>query len=337
MKNFESVFPTENTGLSSLGRLGPKLKFVDDFSAIIALYCGTNATLTALVWGSIRLMLRLASSAQDSLRDILDMLEELSFTLPRFQAYEKTLSLDGALEMALIDVYTEVICFYARSIHFFRSHPHVLLRRGAWEEFRTDFSHTIRRIKKQSSIVESEADLARMRNGDVKYQEVLELLEDLKKSKIPEQDDIRCYRLPSELNTRFWGREEVLKAIDAALDPSVRATSLKSLALHGMGGVGKTQIALQYANKSRDRFNVVLWVAAESSISIGQSFLGIARDLGLIKSAEEIQDPAAAISRVKSWLATSREFCFLTSVSIIVFIRPFKIMGHTSRLALTVL
>lgn len=141
MKNLESVFLTENTGLSSLGRLGPKLKFVDDFSAIIALNCGTNATLTALVWGSIRLMLRLASSAQDSLRDILDMLEELSFTLPRFQAYEKTLSLDGALEMALIDVYTEVICFYARSIHFFRSHPHVLFRRRAWEEFRTDFSN----------------------------------------------------------------------------------------------------------------------------------------------------------------------------------------------------
>ena len=162
-------------------------------------------------------MLRLASSAQDSLRDILDMLEELSFTLPRFQAYEKTLALDGALEMALIDVYTEVICFYARSIHFFRSHPHVLLRRGAWEEFRTDFSHTIRRIKKQSSIVESEADLARMRNGNVKYQEVLELLEDLKKSRTPEQDDIKCYHIPSELNTRFWGREEVLKAIDAAL------------------------------------------------------------------------------------------------------------------------
>lgn len=146
-----------------------------------------------------------------------------------------------------------------------------------------------------------------MRTEDVKYQEVLELMEDLKKSKIGEEDDTRCYHLPSELNTRFWGREEVLKVIDAALDPSIRATCLKSLALHGMGGVGKTQIALQYANKSRDRFNVVLWVAAESSISIGQSFLGIARDLGLIKSAEEIQDPAAAILRVKSWLATSRK------------------------------
>lgn len=88
-------------------------------------------------------MLRLASSAQDSLRDVLDMLEELSLTLPRFKAYEKTLPLDGAFETALLDVYTEVICFYARSIHFFRSHPHVLLRRGAWEKFRTDFSLTI--------------------------------------------------------------------------------------------------------------------------------------------------------------------------------------------------
>lgn len=235
------------------------------------------------------------------------MLEELSLPLPRFKAYETILPLDGGLETALLDVYAEVMCFYARAIHFFRSHPHVLLRRGAWNEFRTDFSHTIRRIKKLSSIVENEADLARMRIQDVKYQEVLEVMEHLKKSKIQEEEDIRCYRLPSELNSRFCGREDVLQAIEAALDPSVTTTCLKSLTLHGMGGVGKTQIALQYANKSHDRFNVILWVAAESSLSIGQSFLGIARDLGLIKNDEEIQDPAAAILRVKSWLATSRK------------------------------
>jgi len=56
-------------------------------------------------------MLRLSSSAQDSLLDVLDMLEELSLTLPRFKAYEKTLPLDGALETASLDVYTEVVCF----------------------------------------------------------------------------------------------------------------------------------------------------------------------------------------------------------------------------------
>lgn len=49
------------------------------------------------------------------------MLEELSLTLPRFRAYEQTIPMNNDLETSLLAVYTEVICFYARTIHFFRS------------------------------------------------------------------------------------------------------------------------------------------------------------------------------------------------------------------------
>lgn len=52
------------------------------------------------------------------------MLEELSLTLPRLKFYEKTVSMDSEMETTLLAVYQEVICFYARAIHFFRSHKH---------------------------------------------------------------------------------------------------------------------------------------------------------------------------------------------------------------------
>ncbi len=52
------------------------------------------------------------------------MLEELSLTLPRLKVYEKTVSMDSEMETPFLDVYQEVICFYARAIHFFRSHKH---------------------------------------------------------------------------------------------------------------------------------------------------------------------------------------------------------------------
>lgn len=58
------------------------------------------------------------------LRDVLNMLEELSMSLPRFRAYENTLPMDDALESALLSAYTEMTCFCARTINFFRSHPH---------------------------------------------------------------------------------------------------------------------------------------------------------------------------------------------------------------------
>jgi len=272
-----------------MSRLGPKLKFVDDFSAIIALYFGADTKLTALVWGSIRLMLTLASSAGDTLRDILDMLEELSLTLPRFRTYEDTLPMDRSLETALLDVYTEVICFYARAIHFFRTHPHVLLRRGAWEGFRSDFGRTVRRIKRMASTVEGEADLARMKIDKVKYKEVLELMEGFKKSQIHDNEAIKCHHIPFELNPRFWGREKALRAIKEALSPKESIGSLKAFALYGMGGVGKTQIALQYANRNREQYNAILWVVADNTISMGQSF----QDITILK--------------VKNWLTEARK------------------------------
>lgn len=52
------------------------------------------------------------------------MLDELSLTLPRLKSYEKTVPMGPDLESSLLEIYTEVICFYARTIHFFKSHKH---------------------------------------------------------------------------------------------------------------------------------------------------------------------------------------------------------------------
>ena len=112
---------------------------------------------------SKRLILTLASTAGHTFQDVLDMLVELSLALPRFRTYKQTLPMDSAFSMALLDVYTKVICFYARSIRFFRSHPNILLLCNAWAKFHGDFSRTLRLIKRLSSTVEGEADLARMR------------------------------------------------------------------------------------------------------------------------------------------------------------------------------
>ena len=70
-----------------------------------------------------------------------------------------------------------------------------------------------------------------------------------------------------------------------------------------MGGVGKTQIALRYANQSRDSFDVILWISADNSIKMAQSFLEVAQRLGLVNDSEEAQDSAVARSKIKTWLA----------------------------------
>ncbi|KJZ74929.1 hypothetical protein HIM_05660 [Hirsutella minnesotensis 3608] len=304
--SIQDATPSKYAGVLSLNRIGPRLKLVDDFSAVLALCFGADAALTAAVWGSIRLILSHASSAAETLQDVLDMLEELSVTLPRFQSYEQTLPLNRQLQQALIEVYCEIICFYARAIHFLRSNPHLVLRKNAWQTFRNDFSRTIMRIKRMSSAVESEVDLARMRKDETQYKEVLELLNGMKMSNTDGTKQICYNNIPFAANTKFSGREDVLDTMGEYLDPEAAAPPLKSIALFGMGGVGKTQIAIQYAYRNIDKFDVILWIAADNAIAVGQSFRTIADGLNLFGNEEEIKDAAAAIYKTKNWLAATK-------------------------------
>jgi hypothetical protein len=300
--------PSIYTGVLSLKRLAPRLKFVDDFSAVLALCFGADAALTAAVWGSIRLILSHAASAADTFQDVLDMLEELSLTLPRLQVYEQTLPLNRQFQQALLDVYSDIICFYARTIHFLRSNPHPVLRRNAWQTFRNDFSRTNMRIKRMSSIVEGEAESARMRKDETHYKEVLTLLNSMRIKNSVESKQDNYNNIPFSANARFSGREDILAAIRSALDPESQASLPKSIALFGMGGVGKTQIATQYAYHELESFDVILWISADNAISIGQSFRTIADGLGLFESDDERRDVAVALYKVKKWLATTSLF-----------------------------
>ena len=320
INSFSSVqgdTPNNYARVLSLHKIAPRLKFVDDFSAVLALCFGADAAVTAAVWGSIRMILSHASSAAETLQDVLDMLEELSLTLPRFQVYEQTLPVNRQLQQALLDVYCEIICFYARAIHFLRSNPHLVLRKNAWQTFRNDFSRTIKRIKRMSSTVESEADLARMRKDEIHYKEVLELLGAMKMNNSDSAERIRYNNIPFTANTKFSGREDVLSLIRETLQTETATPSLKSIALFGMGGVGKTQIAIQYAHCNLENFDVVLWVAADNGISIGQSCRTIADELGLLGKDEHMKDTAAAVYKMKSWLATTSTLSWFISHTIL--------------------
>ena len=302
VEQIKTLEPPNAREKAVVNRLDSVLKFVNDFSAVVAVCFGADAKIAALVWGSMRLILTLASSTSDTLRDVVDVLEELSLTLPRFRYYEKSLPMDDTFETALVDVYTEVICFYARTIHFYRRNPHGLLQRNAWVEFQGDFGKTIQRIKRLSSAVEAEAEAARMRLDRSGYAEVLDIMKSLKKSKLSAPVK-SCYCVPYTANPRFWGREEVLERIQKALNPAGGQQGLRTYALWGLGGVGKTQIAIHYASRSRDQYEAVLWVSANNTVQLFQSFRGIAVRLGLVKSEQESEDITSAMMKVKQWLS----------------------------------
>ncbi|TGO14839.1 hypothetical protein BTUL_0047g00010 [Botrytis tulipae] len=69
----------------------------------------------------------------------------------------------------------------------------------------------------------------------------------------------------------FIGRREILARVDSA---HLRSSSSKAgmVVLRGIGGKGKTQIALEYCHMSRSKFEAVLWVDASSENSVIRNF-----------------------------------------------------------------
>jgi tetratricopeptide (TPR) repeat protein len=93
----------------------------------------------------------------------------------------------------------------------------------------------------------------------------------------PGEEPHLVVNLPAR-NARFTGREAVLRELREQLrsGAAVVLFGTQAVALQGMGGVGKTQLALEYANRYRAAYDVVAWLNADNEESLESSL----HDLG---------------------------------------------------------
>ncbi|KAK1832512.1 hypothetical protein QBC39DRAFT_390506 [Podospora conica] len=101
-------------------------------------------------------------------------------------------------------------------------------------------------------------------------------------------------------NAVFYGRDNVLASMSEFFDTDETSTSLLSVLLQGTGGVGKTQTALHFAHKSQSigRYDVVLWIASETPLSLTASMTEIAKRL----SFPDSDSPGSDESNLRNFL-----------------------------------
>ena len=105
--------------------------------------------------------------------------------------------------------------------------------------------------------------------------------------------------MPRRRVARFVIRETLQREMTAWL---LNKTSPRELVLLGMGGSGKTQLALECCRQAEEDMGFVatLWVDASSPVSIVQSYNIIARKI--LKDVREDNDSEATISLVQDTL-----------------------------------
>ena len=92
-------------------------------------------------------------------------------------------------------------------------------------------------------------------------------------------------------NPRFVGREDLLTAMHADLGS---ASAVAVQALHGLVGVGKTQLAAEYVYRHLDDYDLIVWLAAEQASLIPDMLAALAPTLQLPPGAS-VPDTASAV------------------------------------------
>jgi tetratricopeptide (TPR) repeat protein len=105
--------------------------------------------------------------------------------------------------------------------------------------------------------------------------------------------DYLYWNLPPR-NPFFTGRDEYLKRLEHGLGHG------RAQAISGLGGIGKTQTAIEYAYRHRGQYRAVLWSGADSRDALVSGFGAIASLLDLPEKDE--RDANVAAEAVRRWL-----------------------------------
>ena len=105
-----------------------------------------------------------------------------------------------------------------------------------------------------------------------------------------------CWSVPFARNPKFVGRQTQLNHLEHVLFATDQPLKL---AVYGLGGMGKTQIALKLAYRTREKYPdcSVFWISATNAKSLQQAFTDIGQQLGIPSIEDEKADVKKLVQR----------------------------------------
>lgn len=171
----------------------------------------------------------------------------------------------------------------------------------SWLPLATHFNVSVESIDEVLQRVEKLVSLA------THFDEVqrLQILLSLTAGNFKDDAKLPCVILPVARNARPYDRDSIIERIDKHFKDDPEDERFRSLALYGLGGVGKSYVALKYSHGKTHEFQAILWIPSETIGALEQSFTNTALRLKLPDANQQNHDENRIL--VLDWLQrTSR-------------------------------
>ncbi|MEU0003450.1 FxSxx-COOH system tetratricopeptide repeat protein [Streptomyces sp. NPDC006314] len=135
-------------------------------------------------------------------------------------------------------------------------------------------------------------------------------------------------------NPNFVGREDLLAQVREQLVTGDTSAVLPH-ALHGMGGVGKSQIAIEYVYRYASEYDVVWWIPSEQPTMILTALTELAHQLGLNVSSEANRAVPAVREALRRGHPYDRWLLVFDNAENVEAVRPYFPTGGTGKILIT--